>query len=176
MPTFHNYAPPQQVERDLYVYSDGTVSPVQLGSRKERKDTGVVTIKAGSSVRVTADLADALHKAGLEVDDTDTRSVEFERSFADPDRPVATGDFRVLDADQAAQADSTRNGVITFQNDEGIIAAVPDPAFEQRPADAHPADPGKVNPDPANAGTPSEEPMPAADAVVEPPATGHAAS
>lgn len=160
MATFHNYVGTQgRPVVDLFVYTDGTVTDQALGSRKDRKATLAVTLKANTSERVSPDLADALHKAGFEVDDTDTRSVEFERAFADPDRPVATGDFRVLSADEAAQADANKNGVVVFANDDGIIGTAPDPAFEQRPAEAHPMDPGKVNPDPANPGTPTETPV-----------------
>lgn len=171
MATFHNYLGAQgRPATDLYVYTDGTVTDQALGSRKDRKATLAATLKANTSERVTQDLADALHKAGFEVDDTDSRSLEFERSFADPDRPVATGDFRVLGADEAAQADANRNGVVTFSNDEGIIATVPDPAFDARPEVAHPMDPGKVNPDPANPGTPTDTPvLPGEQALTEPP-------
>lgn len=161
MATFHNYTGAQNGRPavDLYVYSDGTVTDQALGSARDRKATLSVTLKANRSERVSPDLADALHKAGFEVDDTDTRSVEFERSFADPDRPVATGDFRVLSAEEASVADANKNGVVVFANDDGIIGTAPDPAFEQRPAEAHPMDPGKVNPDPANPGTPTDTPV-----------------
>jgi hypothetical protein len=172
MATFHNFAPPQAQERDLYVYNDGTVSPVKLGSGRAHKAGLAVTLKAGQSVRITPELASALHNAGLEVDDTDTRSQEFERALADPDhsRVVAeTSNYRVLNADEADAEDVGRRGLRTIigtdgSEDENVVTRVePDPSAPEAlaPEQAHPADPAKVNPDPANPGASTEMPPPA---------------
>lgn len=172
MATFHNFAPPQAHERDLFVYNDGTVSPVKLGSGRAHKAGLAVTLKAGQSVRITSELASALHNAGLEVDDTDTRSQEFERALADPDhsRVVAqTSNYRVLDAEEADAEDVGRRGLRTIigtdgSEDENVVVRVePDPMAPEAltPEQAHPADPAKVNPDPANPGASTEMPPPA---------------